>query len=291
MSVPSLLVIVVSGWAAAPDGANNVFARRKPAFLSEYLSSYPTLTLAAPDGEPNLATRYRQMGALSKTTDSSITLSNYLAGHGISQVRIASSDRFGLLTETMNAQSFPADKEEWLHIPLPPGSSLCRTPQGSSLLVQDAVEEAIREKEGRVIYACLDAIWSVGSCRDARATLAAVDETDKIVNSMVEAAIRNGLRVLLCADMGMAEAYLSASGDRVEAKETQNPLPCVLIHPSVEGLRAFAQDYAGDHVLPLKPAGTLSDIPATIVALMGLSLPMESAGKVLFLDAIQGTLA
>ena len=98
MSVPSLLVIVVSGWAAAPDGPNNVFARRKPAFLSEYLSSYPTLTLAAPDCEPDLAARYQQMGQLSKTDDRRITLSNYLSGHGISQVRIASSDRFGLLT-------------------------------------------------------------------------------------------------------------------------------------------------------------------------------------------------
>jgi hypothetical protein len=64
----------------------------------------------------------------------------------------------------------------------------------------------------------------------------------------------------------------------------------VLIHPSVEGLRAFADDYAAEHVLPLKTAGSLSDIPATIAALMGLSLPMHPSGKALFGSAVAKTL-
>jgi 2,3-bisphosphoglycerate-independent phosphoglycerate mutase len=290
MSIPSLVVLVVSGWAASPDGAHNVFARRRPPFLSEYLSSYPTLTLHAPDGEPDLAARYRLMGELSRTDERVISLSAYLSGHGVSQVRIASSDRFGLLTETMNGQTFPSDKEDWVHVSLPPGSSLVRSPQASLPLLQDAVEEALREARGKVTVVCLDAIWSVGACRDVRAVVEAVAETDRAVHAMVEAALRQKMRVLICGDMGMAEQYLSADGTQIEAKETGNPIPCVLIHPSVEGLRAFADDYAAEHVLPLKTAGSLSDIPATIAALMGLSLPMHPSGKALFGSAVAKTL-
>lgn len=231
------------------------------------------------------------MGKLSLLSDQAITLSAYLSGHGVRQIRLAGPDRFGLLTETMNGQVFPGEKEEWHYVPLPPANNLAAAPQSNLPLMEDAVERFSRDKSGCVTFVVLDAIWSVGLCRDLRATVQAVAETDRTVQTLVEYALRHQMRVLICGDMGMAEAYVSADGERIEAKETDHPLPCLLIHPAVEGLRAGVEDYAAERVLPLQPLGALSDIPATIAALMGLPMPSAPVGKVLFAPSIQATLS
>lgn len=286
---PSLLVLLVGGWGQAASGPGNLFTLRQDSFFEELLATYPTAFIEPMSGLSKLEASYRALGTLTLKEKTPLSLMEILYSHNLNLVCIADGDRYGLLTETLHlGRMTPRENEDWQYIPLPPGEQLHDTPGSSTPFVLDACLEAMKQEKNTVVFACVNAIWSVGLSKQLGPTREAVEQTQAAVKALVEKALERSLKVLLIGDEGLAETYVSADSLTINAAPTNNPLPCVLIEKNLEGLSGSVADrLEAIQAGPVQPTAQWDDLAPTILSLMDIPPRPNSTGRVLFPEHIE----
>lgn len=279
--VPSLFVIFISGWGSHTDTEDNLFTGSTP-FLDQILQSYPTIMLASEKKEASFESIYKKIGANGE-------LSKILSEQGVRQKKIAGPDRYGLLTEVFNQSENSYEKEEWAFINYPHGHTLKDNHDLELNGMMKALDLQLRSKRGAVTFASIAQLWALGLYNDPRLLLQGVHSLSKYLQSFIDNALQEGARVLLVSDSSLAESCKEVFTNEKLTK-TESPLPCVLIHPSVDGLRAADHDYASERAMQMRVAGTLEDIAPTVLALMDIPQPESMPGKNIFDQLSERTL-
>lgn len=286
---PSLLVLMIGGWGQAASGPGNLFTWREDGYFDELLATYPAVLIKQVAGAAKLEPIYQAIGTLQVKDKTPLPLMEILHGHGLHISCIADADRYGLITQTLHLnRSTPREHEDWQYIAMPPGECLIDTPGSSTPFVVEACLQTMKTEKNAVIFACLNAPWSVGLSKQIGPTREAVAQTQEAVRTLVAKALDRSLRVLLIGDEGLAETYVSADSLTIHSRPTDSPLPCVLIDKAVEGLSASSSDrqeaiQAGSMELTAE----WSDIAPTILALMDIPPRPQTIGKVLFAEHIE----
>ena len=193
------------------------------------------------------------------------TFGEYIASLGLTQLRIAETEKYAHVTFFFNGgveQVFPGEDRALIPSPKVPTYDL--KPDMSAREVAAEAVKRIESGEYDVIilnFANCDMVGHTGVYEAARLATETVDEC---VGLVVEATQKMGGVALITADHGNADQMLESDGEIPYTAHTTNPVPFYLVGANVK-LRN----------------GKLSDIAPTMLDLMGLAKPREMSGETL----------
>jgi 2,3-bisphosphoglycerate-independent phosphoglycerate mutase len=192
-----------------------------------------------------------------------MTLGEYLAKLGKTQLRIAETQKYAHVTFFFNGgEEKQFEGEDRILIKSPDVETFDMKPEMSAYEVTDAVVEAINADKYDVIilnYANCDMVGHTGIFDAAKA---AVEAVDTCVGRTVEAVLAKGGVALLTADHGNADKMYEADGSPFTA-HTTNLVPFIVAGRDCE----------------LRDGGVLADIAPTMLELLGVPQPEQMTGK------------
>ncbi|MEG2345519.1 MAG: 2,3-bisphosphoglycerate-independent phosphoglycerate mutase [Anaerovoracaceae bacterium] len=192
------------------------------------------------------------------------TLGEYLADLGLTQLRIAETEKYAHVTFFFNGGvEAPNRNEERILIPSPKVATYDLQPEMSAYKVTEKALEEINSDKFDVIILNFANADMVGHTGIIPATVKAIETLDKCVPQIVEAVLCKGGQILLTADHGNADVMLGKDGATITA-HSLNDVP--LVH--------IAKDPA-----QLTSGGKLADLAPTLLDLMNLDIPREMTGK------------
>ena len=198
------------------------------------------------------------------------TLGEYISDLGMTQLRIAETEKYAHVTFFFNGGvEKPNPLEDRILIPSPKVATYDMQPEMSACEVTDKVIEEIKSLKYDLIVLNFDNADMVGHTGVFDAAVKAVEAVDRCVGRIVQAISAVGGRILLTADHGNADDMLDHQGNPVTAHST-NPVPLAYIASEEETSK-----------IRFREGGKLSDIAPTILTLMGLPVPPEMTGDVL----------
>lgn len=190
------------------------------------------------------------------------TFGEYLSKNGLTQLRIAETEKYAHVTFFFNGgveKQFPG--EDRVLINSPKVATYDLQPEMSAYAVTDAVVDRIKSGKYDVIILNFANCDMVGHTGVFDAAKAAVEAVDKCVGRVTDAIAEMGGIALITADHGNAEKMYEDDGSPFTA-HTTNPVPfCVVGHPCT-----------------LRAGGKLADISPTMLKLLGLPQPKEMTG-------------
>ncbi len=198
-----------------------------------------------------------------------MTLGEYLAKCGKTQLRIAETQKYAHVTFFFNGgEEKQFEGEDRILIKSPDVETFDMKPEMSAYEVTDAVLEAIESDKYDVIilnYANCDMVGHTGIFD---AAVQAVEAVDTCVGKMVDAILAKGGVALITADHGNADKMYEADGSPFTA-HTTNPVPFIVV---------------GAGQRKVREGGVLADLSPTILKLMELPQPKEMTGQSLIID-------
>ena len=191
------------------------------------------------------------------------TFGEYISNKGLTQLRIAETEKYAHVTFFFNGgveKQYPG--EDRILVKSPAVATYDLQPEMSAYEVTDKMVEAVKSGKYDALilnYANCDMVGHTGVFE---AAVKAVEAVDTCVGRVVEAVKEMGGCVLLTADHGNADKMVDEDGEPFTA-HTTNPVPfCVINHPC-----------------KLREGGRLADIAPTMLQVLGLKQPKEMTGE------------
>ena len=191
-------------------------------------------------------------------------LGEYLSSMGMTQLRIAETEKYAHVTFFFNGgveKQYPG--EDRVLVASPKVATYDLQPEMSAVEVCDKCVERIESGAYDVIILNFANCDMVGHTGVLEAAIKAVETVDTCVGRVVEATLKMGGIAMVTADHGTAEDMKQPDGSPMTA-HTTNLVPFILCGAGTE----------------LRP-GRLADIAPTILDVMGLACPPEMDGKTL----------
>ncbi len=190
------------------------------------------------------------------------TLGEYISEQGLSQLRIAETEKFAHVTFFFNGGREVAYKnEDRILIPSPKVATYDLQPEMSAPeIAQSLVAELQKDKYD---FVCLNFANGdmVGHTGIYEAISKAVEVVDSCTEQVVEAARKAGYTVLVTADHGNADNALNADGSPNTA-HSLNPVPFIVVSDEIKEVKS----------------GVLADVAPTVLKIMGLTPPSQMTG-------------
>ena len=191
-------------------------------------------------------------------------LGEYLSSMGMTQLRIAETEKYAHVTFFFNGgveKQYPG--EDRVLVPSPKVATYDLQPEMSAFEVCDKCVERIESGAYDVIILNFANCDMVGHTGVLEAAVKAVETVDTCVGRVVDATLKMGGIAMVTADHGNAEDMKQPDGSPMTA-HTTNLVPFILCGAGTE----------------LRP-GRLADIAPTILDVMGLACPPEMDGETL----------
>jgi 2,3-bisphosphoglycerate-independent phosphoglycerate mutase len=197
-----------------------------------------------------------------------MTFGEYISSLGLTQLRIAETEKYAHVTFFFNGgkeTAYPG--EDRVLIPSPrdvPTYDLA--PEMSAEGVTDECVKRIESGKYDVVICNLANCDMVGHTGVREAVIRAVEKVDECAGRIARAVSAMGGVTLITADHGNADTIAHGDGSP-DTAHTTNPVPLILVGASVA----------------LRP-GRLCDLAPTILELMGLHKPGQMTGKSLIVS-------
>ena len=236
--------------AFVAPGFNGFHARRprlsRFTCLTEYDATLPAPVAFAPD-------------------DLRDTLGEVLAEAGLSQLRIAETEKYAHVTFFFSGgREDPFPGEERILIPSPKVATYDLQPEMSCPELTARLVEAIRSGRFDVVACNIANPDMVGHTGDLQAAIRAAEAVDQAIGA-IEAAVRDaGGALLVTADHGNLEMMRDPATGQPHTAHTVGPVPLV---------------YVGERPATLRDGGALRDIAPTILDLLGMPRPDAMSGR------------
>ena len=191
-------------------------------------------------------------------------LGEYLSSLGLTQLRIAETEKYAHVTFFFNGgveKQYPG--EDRVLVASPKVATYDLQPEMSAVEVCDKCVERINSGAYDVIILNFANCDMVGHTGVLEAAIKAVETVDECVGRVVDATLKMGGIAMVTADHGNAEQMKQPDGSPMTA-HTTNLVPFILCG-------------AGSELRP----GRLADIAPTILDVMGLACPEEMDGQTL----------
>ena len=237
--------------AAFVSPAFDGFDARVPALarfvcLTEYDAKLPAPVAFAPD-------------------DLRHTFGELLAGAGLTQLRIAETEKYAHVTFFFSGgREDVFAGEERILIPSPKVATYDLQPEMSCPELTEKLVAAIRSGRFDAIVCNIANPDMVGHSGDLQAAILAAQAVDKAIGE-VDAAVRAaGGAMIITADHGNLEMMRDPETGQPHTAHTVGPVPLV---------------YVGERAATLRSGGALRDVAPTLLDLLGLPQPADMTGR------------
>ncbi len=195
------------------------------------------------------------------------TLGQVVAAAGKSQIRIAETEKYPHVTYFFNGgRETPFEKESRILIPSPKVATYDLQPEMNAAQLRDAIITELNKQEVDLVVLNFANPDMVGHTGVFEAAVKAVETVDNCGKAVIEAGLENGYATLLLADHGNVDCMRNEDGSPNTAHSTQ-PVPWFFIdHKSKPNLKN----------------GKLADIAPTLLSYLGVDIPEDMNGEVLF---------
>ena len=195
------------------------------------------------------------------------TFGAYLAQNGLTQLRIAETEKYAHVTFFFNGGvEAPNPGEDRALIPSPKVATYDLKPEMSAYEVADEAVKRVESGKYDVMILNFANPDMVGHTGVMEAATAAVHAVDACAAKVVDAILKTGGRCIITADHGNCEKMWDECENAPFTAHTTNPVPCILV------------DNARKNVT-LREGGRLSDLAPTLLELLNLPVPKEMTGK------------
>ncbi len=192
-------------------------------------------------------------------------LGSWLSEHGLTQLRIAETEKYAHVTFFFNGGiETPFTGEDRILIPSPHVATYDLQPEMSAPeLTQQLVDDITAQKHDVIIcnFANPDMVGHTGNLP---ATIKAIETIDQCLGEIHAALQSVGGEALITADHGNAEQMADPSTGQQHTAHTHKPVP--LLYLGSQGVFNDTVD------------GKLSDLAPTMLTLLGLSIPEQMTG-------------
>ena len=206
---------------------------------------------------PNVSVAY-------KPHDLKNTFGEYISKKGLTQLRIAETQKYAHVTFFFNGGvEAVCEGEDRALIPSPTVATFDMQPEMSAYGICDEAIKRIKSNKYDVIilnYANCDMVGHTG---DMDATIKAVETVDTCVKRVADEVLNAGGVCIITADHGNADKLLDEDGNIFTA-HTTNLVPFTIM---------------GYDNVELKDGGRLADIAPTMLEIMGYEKPAEMDGQ------------
>jgi len=208
---------------------------------------------------------FKNIAVIFPEKDLKNTLGEVIARNGLSQLRIAETEKYPHVTFFFSGRrQTEFVRETRIVIPSPAVATYDLKPEMSALIItKRLIQELNNEKPD---FVCLNFANGdmVGHTSVYSAVIKAVETVDDCVGLITKSAQINNYDILIIADHGNAEEIINKDGSP-NTKHSLNPVPCILVSADYHHLKS----------------GILADVAPTILKIMKLPIPPEMTGKIL----------
>ncbi|MGH7933155.1 MAG: 2,3-bisphosphoglycerate-independent phosphoglycerate mutase, partial [Candidatus Binataceae bacterium] len=194
------------------------------------------------------------------------TLAEVLARAGISNLRVAETEKYAHVTYFLNGgveKAFPL--EERTLIPSSKIATYDLEPRMQAAPIAERAAKAIASGHFGVVVMNFANPDMVGHTGDMAATVKAIEASDAALGVVIDAVKGAGGIALITSDHGNAEFMADPETGQPHTAHTANPVPLILFDPSYKGR--------------LKAGGGLSDVTPTLLAILEVKKPPEMTGR------------
>ena len=192
------------------------------------------------------------------------TFGEYISNNGLTQLRIAETEKYAHVTFFFNGgEEKQYLGEDRILVPSPKVQTYDLKPEMSAIEVTDKVIEAINSNKYDSIilnYANCDMVGHTGNLE---AAIKAVETIDTCIGKVIEAVSNKKGVALITADHGNAEQMIDYKTGEPHTAHTTNPVPLIIF-----GLDSIKLS-----------EGRLADLAPTMLDIMGLEKPAEMTGN------------
>jgi 2,3-bisphosphoglycerate-independent phosphoglycerate mutase len=194
------------------------------------------------------------------------TLGEYLSSRGLTQLRIAETEKYPHVTFFFSGgREKPFTGEERILVPSPREvPTYDKKPEMSAYEVAERAVQYIEQKKPDFICLNFANPDMVGHSGVMEAAVKAVETVDVCSEKVARKALDLSYVVVITADHGNADIMIDTDGGPHTA-HTTNPVPFIVIKEGFNG--------------PLRPGGRLGDFSPTLLDLMELPVPSEMDGE------------
>ncbi len=195
------------------------------------------------------------------------TFGAYIAEKGLSQLRIAETEKYAHVTFFFNGGvEAPNVNEDRCLIPSPKVPTYDMQPEMSAYEV--AAEAKARIESGKYDVMILNFANPdmVGHTGVMDAAVKAVHAVDACLKTVVDAILKTGGRCIVTADHGNCELMWDEAQNAPFTAHTTLPVPCILVDDTRKDVT-------------LREGGRLCDLAPTLLTLLSLPIPSEMTGK------------
>ena len=187
-----------------------------------------------------------------------------LSNHGLTQLRIAETEKYAHVTFFFNGgeeKSFPG--EQRLLIPSPDVATYDLQPEMNVGKLSVELDKAIRDRQFDVIICNVANPDMVGHTGIMKAAIAAVEAVDQCLGIVLKAIQSVDGELLVTADHGNVEQMRDHHTGQSHTAHTSNPVPLVYVGRPAQ----------------MRSGGALRDIAPTMLYLLGMEPPAEMTGR------------
>ncbi|MEO4054511.1 2,3-bisphosphoglycerate-independent phosphoglycerate mutase [Solibacillus sp. CAU 1738] len=191
------------------------------------------------------------------------TVGEVIAANGLTQLRIAETEKFPHVTYFMSGgreETFAG--EDRILIASPKVATYDLKPEMSAYEVTDALLEAIADDKYDAILLNFANPDMVGHSGMLEPTIKAIEAVDECLGKVVDAILAKGGAAIITADHGNSDEVITIEGLPMTA-HTTNPVPVIVTKPNIK----------------LAEEGILADLAPTMLQLLGVAQPAEMTGK------------
>jgi 2,3-bisphosphoglycerate-independent phosphoglycerate mutase len=208
---------------------------------------------------------FKDMKVIFEKDNVTQTMGEVVANAGLSQLRIAETEKYAHVTFFFSGGREEVYKnEERILVPSPKVATYDLMPEMSAFGVRDKIVAALNT--GKHDFICLNFANGdmVGHTGVYKAIKKAIETVDECVGDVVGAARKNGYDVMIIADHGNADNAVNSDGSP-NTPHSLNPVPCILVTDDYQSI----------------DEGILADVAPTLLHIMGVEVPEQMTGKVL----------
>jgi len=206
------------------------------------------------------------LGTLFEPLELRHTLGEVVAEAGLTQLRIAETEKYAHVTFFLNGgreAEFPGEAR--ILVPSPRVATYDLKPEMSAFEMTDKLVDAIDGGRFDLIVVNYANGDMVGHTGNLDAAIKAVEAVDACMGRLETAVIAAGGALLITADHGNAEQMTDPGTGQAHTAHTMNKVPAILVN---------APSWAG-----ALDDGRLSDVAPTLLALLDLPQPAQMTGR------------